>query len=52
MISEALSDGLRLNLAAERSEAVISAYRKAFSGFSEGEMAILNGVILEPIDGR
>lgn len=52
VISEALSDGLRLNLAAERSEAVLSAYQKAFSGFSEEEMSTLNGVILEPIDGR
>ena len=52
VISEALSDGLRLNSAAERSEAVLSAYRKAFAGFSEEEMSILNGVILEPIGRR
>lgn len=52
VVSEALSDGLRLSLAAERSEAVLSGYRKAFTGFSEDEMSILDGVILEPIDGR
>ncbi len=52
VISEALSDGLRLNLASERSEAVLSAYRTAFAGFSEEEISILNGVILEPVNGR
>jgi hypothetical protein len=27
-------------------------YKKAFSGFSEEEISILNGIILEPTDGR
>ena len=52
VVSEALSQGLRLNSTAERSEAVLSAYRKAFAGFSEEEMSILNGVILEPMGRR
>ena len=52
VVSEALSDGLRLNLAVECSEAVLSAYKRAFAGFSEEEMSILSGVILEPVSGR
>lgn len=48
VIGEALSEGLRLQAIAERSEEVLERYRKAFSGFSEDEMAILNGIILEP----
>jgi hypothetical protein len=48
VIAEALSEGLRLQTAAERSEAVLESYRKAFSGFTEEEMAVLDGVILEP----
>ena len=36
VISEALSEGLRVYAAAERSEEVFNAYRKAFSGFTEG----------------
>lgn len=52
VVSEALSDGLRLNSAVERSEAVLAAYKKAFAGFSEEEMLILDGLILEPISGR
>src|SRR5438046_2439804 len=48
VISEALSEGLRMQKAAERSEEVLEAYRKAFSGLSAEEMSILDGVILEP----
>lgn len=52
VISEALSEGLRLQAAAERSERVLDAYRNAFSGFSDDEMSILDGVILEPAGGH
>jgi hypothetical protein len=48
VIGEALSEGLRLQTTAERSNEVLERYKKAFSGFSEDEMAILNGVIFEP----
>jgi hypothetical protein len=48
VIGEALSEGLRLQTTAERSNEVLGRYRKAFSGFSEDEMSVLNGVILEP----
>lgn len=48
VIAEALSEGLRLQAAAERREEVLAGYKKAFSGFSDEDMAILDGVILEP----
>jgi len=48
VIAEALAEGLRLQTAAERSEAVLEGYKKAFSGFSEEEISILDGIILEP----
>jgi hypothetical protein len=48
VITEALNAGLRLQMAAERREEVLENYRKAFSGFSDDEMSILDGVILEP----
>ena len=48
VIAEALSEGLRLQTAAERSEAVLDAYKKAFSGFSKDEIALFDGVILKP----
>ncbi|MGP0074098.1 MAG: type II toxin-antitoxin system CcdA family antitoxin [Bryobacteraceae bacterium] len=48
VISEALSEGLRIHMAAERSEEVLNAYRKAFSGFTDEEMELLDGIILEP----
>jgi Post-segregation antitoxin CcdA len=48
VIAEALSEGLRLQTAAERSEEVMESYRKAFSGLSDEDMSILDGVILEP----
>ena len=44
VISEALSEGLRLHEATKRSEEVLNAYRKAFSGFTEVEMALLDGL--------
>jgi len=40
-------DGLQTHTAAERSEAVMAAYNKAFTGFSNAEMAILDGILLE-----
>ena len=47
VIAEALSDGLRLQTAAGRSEEVLENYKRAFSGFSEQELAILDGVLIE-----
>jgi post-segregation antitoxin (ccd killing protein) len=52
VISEALSDGLRLHAATERSEEVLKAYRRAFSGFNEVERALLDGIVLEPVPRR
>ncbi len=51
VIAEALSEGLRLHEAAERSEEVLKAYRKAFSGFTEVERALLDGIVLERAPG-
>ncbi|MGP8244622.1 MAG: hypothetical protein ACLQVN_08900 [Bryobacteraceae bacterium] len=48
VIAEALSEGLRLQARAERSEEVLEGYRRAFASFSEEEVCILDGVILEP----
>jgi hypothetical protein len=50
VITEALNEGLRVQARAERSAEVIEGYKKAFSGFSEEELSILDGVILEPVD--
>jgi post-segregation antitoxin (ccd killing protein) len=52
VIAEALSEGLRVRAATERSEEVLNGYKKAFSGFSDEEVAILDGVILEPAARR
>ena len=47
VISEALENGLRMHRAAERSQQVLDAYRKAFGRFSDEEMLLLNGIVLE-----
>jgi len=47
VITEALNEGLRLQMAAQRRDEVLEKYRKAFSGFSDEEMFILDGIILE-----
>jgi post-segregation antitoxin (ccd killing protein) len=50
VISEALTDGLRIHAGAQRAEQVLSAYRKAFAGFSDEEILLLDGIVLEPRD--
>jgi len=52
VISEAISEGLRVQTALQRSEQVFEAYKKAFSGFTDDEMAILDGIILQPVRKR
>ncbi len=52
VISEALSDGLRKHIAAERSEQVLDAYKRAFAGFSDEQMPVLDGVLLDPVRKR
>jgi hypothetical protein len=51
VVSEALSEGLRVTTAAERGKQVLNSYRLPFADFSDEEIAILDGVILEPIPG-
>jgi hypothetical protein len=48
VIAEALSAGLKLQTTADRSEDIIENYKRAFAGFSEEELDILDGIILEP----
>jgi post-segregation antitoxin (ccd killing protein) len=52
VISEALSEGLKVHAATERSEEVLALYRKAFSGFTDDELSLLDGIILEPATRR
>jgi post-segregation antitoxin (ccd killing protein) len=52
VIAEALSDGLRTHAAAQRSEEVLNAYKKAFTGFSDLEMLVLDGILLESATKR
>jgi post-segregation antitoxin (ccd killing protein) len=52
VVSEAISEGLRVHAALERSEQIFNAYKKAFSGFTEDETAILDGIMLEPVSKR
>jgi hypothetical protein len=49
VISEVVAAGLRLESARDRRNQILESYRTAFAGFTEGELAILNGVILEPV---
>ena len=52
VIAEALADGLEMRRAAERSEEVLGLYKRAFAGFSDAEMSILDGLLLEPANKR
>jgi post-segregation antitoxin (ccd killing protein) len=52
VISEALSEGLRRHAEAERSQQVFMLYKRAFGTFSDDELLLLDGVILDPTRGR
>jgi hypothetical protein len=49
VISGVVAAGLRLEGARHRRNQILESYRTAFTGFSEDELAILDGVILEPV---
>jgi hypothetical protein len=49
VISEVVSAGLQIESARNRRNQILENYRRAFTGFSEDELAILDGVILEPV---
>jgi hypothetical protein len=48
VVSEVVAEGLRLETVRRRRNQILENYRAAFTGFSEDEIAILDGVILEP----
>lgn len=48
VVAEALEDGLAMRRRAKRADEVLAAYRAAFSGFTEEESLVLDGVDLEP----
>jgi hypothetical protein len=50
VIAEALDEGLRIQTAAERSEELLRLYQRAFSGFSENDVLLLDGILLGPPD--
>jgi hypothetical protein len=47
VIAEALADGLRMRRAGGRVDQILESYRQAFSGFTEEELMILDGILLE-----
>lgn len=51
VVAEALEDGLAMAARVRRSEEVLAAYKAAFSGFTEEERLLLDGVELEPVNG-
>ena len=46
VISEMMSAGLQIESARQRRNQILENYRKAFAGFSDDDLAILDGVIL------
>ncbi|MGA3239029.1 MAG: hypothetical protein ABSG03_22345 [Bryobacteraceae bacterium] len=52
VVAEALDEGLRVHASTQRSEEVLKAYQQAFSGLSQEELMILDGIILEPASAR
>ena len=47
VVAEALDDALKQQRAKERAKATFARYQRAFEGFSEEELMILDGIIPE-----
>ena len=47
VIAEVINEGLRARLATERGGQVLKSYRQAFSRFTDAEMRLLDGVIMD-----
>lgn len=47
VVAEALDDALKQQQAKERAKATFARYQRAFAGFSEEELMILDGIIPE-----
>ena len=47
VVAEALDDSLKQQQAKERAKATFARYQRAFAGFSEEELMILDGIIPE-----
>ena len=45
VIADVLADGLRLNASTAASNEVLKSYKAAFAGFSDDEVAVLDGVV-------
>ncbi len=45
VVTDVLADGLRLNASTSSGPEVLKSYKAAFAGFSEDEMAVLDGVV-------
>lgn len=52
VITEAVIAGLRLQRAAERRDEVMESYRRAFSGFNDEELSVLDGIVPESSGGQ
>lgn len=51
VIAQALAKGLRQQAVTERSEEILERYQEAFSGFTDDEILLLDGIVLERPSG-
>ncbi len=52
VISEALTVGSRVHATKARAQQIMDSYNTAFAGFSEVELALLDGIVLEPVQAK
>ena len=50
VIEEWVAEGLRADAARHRRDEILANYRKAFAGFSDDDLAVLDGIMLHPVD--
>ena len=52
VIAEVVSAGLEIENARQRSQQILDNYRTAFDGFSELDLMLIDGIVMEPVTAR
>ncbi len=52
VIAEVVSAGLEIENARQRSQQILDNYRTAFDGFSELDLMLIDGIVMEPVTVR
>jgi len=52
VIAEVVSAGLEIENVRQRSQQILANYRTAFDGFSDLDLMLIDGIVMEPVTAR